>query len=72
MKERKVDEADIPYLLKTGRVVDKHNSGWQWRYKVRGRTTEGTENDLVVSVDEEQLRLTVITVMITNRKGEWK
>ena len=72
MRQRGIDDADIPYVLKRGRIIEKHSPGGQWRYTMRGKTTDGREIDVSIAVDEGQSRITVVTVMPTTRKGEWR
>ena len=72
MQQRGVDEADIRYVLKTGSVIEKHCPGGQWRYTVRGQTTEGGRIKIIVVVGEEDSRITVVTVMPMTKKGEWR
>jgi hypothetical protein len=72
MQERNIDEADIRNVLKAGNVVNKHCPGGQWRYQMRGRTTEGSQIDIAIAVDEERSRITLVTVMRGTKKGEWR
>jgi len=73
MRERDIDEADIRQVLRTGGVIGKHAPGGRWRYDMSGRTLEeGKEIKIAIAVDEERQRITVVTVMRKNRKGEWR
>ena len=70
MQQRKIDETDIRYVLKTGSVIEKHCPGGRWRYTMQGRTIEGNHLKIVVVVDEKDSRITVVTVMRMMKKGE--
>ena len=69
MVERNVNDDDILKVLRTGTVSpaewnDKHQN---WRYPVSGRDLDGAPLAIVIALEPQFCRITVVTVKDTNQ-----
>lgn len=64
MRKRKVEDTDVQYLIKTGRIVEHHKPGDFWRYRLEGTSVDGKKVACVVEINDA---LKVITVMRPRR-----
>lgn len=67
MKERRVSDTDVLYVIRTGRIVEHSKPSKSWRYSIEGYDLSGTPRRNIRCVVEINGYLVVITVIVKRR-----
>ena len=63
MREREVSYVDLQHVIERGAVIEDQSEHGQTRLRMRGRDVDGRSLELVISVDEGEASMHVVTVI---------